>query len=157
MGRTQVFDWFRRFKEGRTFTESDPRSGSKTKAMLLVFFDIEGNVRREYAPEGQTVNKEFHLEVLRRLRESDRRKLSEMWRDDDWIPHHNYAPAHTSQLMQQFLAKHGTAQPPYSLDLAPCDIFLFPRLKKLMKGHRFEATEEIKRNSTKTLLYIPKE
>ena len=27
MGRTQVFDWFRRFKEGRTSIESDPRSG----------------------------------------------------------------------------------------------------------------------------------
>jgi len=27
MGRTQVFDWFRRFKEGRTSVESDPRSG----------------------------------------------------------------------------------------------------------------------------------
>jgi len=26
MGRTQVFDWFRRFKEGRTSVESDPRS-----------------------------------------------------------------------------------------------------------------------------------
>jgi len=27
MGRTQVFDWFRRFKEGRTSVESDPRWG----------------------------------------------------------------------------------------------------------------------------------
>jgi len=27
MGRTQVFDWFLRFKEGRTSFESDPRSG----------------------------------------------------------------------------------------------------------------------------------
>src|SRR5215469_2733790 len=27
MGRTQVFDWFRRLKEGRTSVESDPRSG----------------------------------------------------------------------------------------------------------------------------------
>ena len=27
MGRTQVFDWFRRFKEGRTSVECDPRSG----------------------------------------------------------------------------------------------------------------------------------
>jgi len=27
MGRTQVFDWFRRFKEGRTSVESDPLSG----------------------------------------------------------------------------------------------------------------------------------
>ena len=42
-------------------------------------------------------------------------------------------------------------------DIAPCDFFLFPRLKKVLKGHRFEATEDIKRNSTKTLLGIPKE
>ena len=27
MGRTQVFDWFRRFKEGRTSVKSDPRLG----------------------------------------------------------------------------------------------------------------------------------
>jgi len=27
MGRTQVFDWFRRFKEGRTSVESNPLSG----------------------------------------------------------------------------------------------------------------------------------
>jgi len=27
MGRTQVFDWFRRFEEGRTSVESDPRLG----------------------------------------------------------------------------------------------------------------------------------
>ena len=27
MGRTQMFDWFRPFKEGRTSVESDPRSG----------------------------------------------------------------------------------------------------------------------------------
>jgi len=27
MGCTQVFDWFRQFKEGRTSVESDPRLG----------------------------------------------------------------------------------------------------------------------------------
>jgi len=69
-------------------------------------------------------------------------------------------PAHTSHLVQQFLAKHGTSQlqqPPYSPDLAPCDFFLFPRLKKVMKGRRFEATEDIKRNSTKTPLDTQKQ
>ena len=78
----------------------------------------------------------------------------------DWILHHDNVAAHTSHLVQQFLAKHSTAQlqqPPYSPDLAPCDFFLFPRLKKVLEGHRFEATEDIKQNSTKTLLDIPKE
>ena len=32
MGRTQVFDWFHRFKEGRTFVESDPHSGRPSKS-----------------------------------------------------------------------------------------------------------------------------
>jgi len=94
------------------------------------------------------------------LRESVRRKRPEKWQDGDRILHHNNAPAHTSHLVQQFLAKHGTAQlqqPPYSPDLVPCDFFLFPRLKKVLKGHRFEATEDIKLNSTKTLLDIPEE
>jgi len=62
--------------------------------------------------------------------------------------------------VQEFVAKHGTTQlqqPPYLPDLAPCDFFLFPVLKKVLKGHRFEATEDIKRNSTKPLLDILKE
>jgi len=58
------------------------------------------------------------------------------------------------------MAKHGTAQlqqPPYLPHLSPCDFFLFPRLKKVLKGHQFEATEDIKRNSTNTLLDNPNE
>ena len=97
--------------------------------------------------------------TVRRLRESLRRKRPEKLRDGDWILHHNNAPAHTSHLVQQFLAKHDTAQllqPPYSPDLSPCEFFLFRRLKKVLKGHRYVATEDIKRNSTKTLLDIPK-
>ena len=83
---------------------------SKTKVMLLAFFDSEGIVHHEYAPDGQTINKEFYVEVLRRLPESVRRKRPEKWRDCDWILHHDKAPAHTSHLLQQFLAKHSTAQ-----------------------------------------------
>jgi len=94
------------------------------------------------------------------LRESVRQKRPEKWRDGDWILHHDNAPEHTSQLVQQVLAKNGTPQLQqlsHSPDLAPCDFFLFPRLKKVLKGHRFEATEDIKQNSTKILLDIPKQ
>ena len=38
------------------------------KVMLTVFFDGKGVVRHEYAPQGRTVSKEYHLEVLKRLR-----------------------------------------------------------------------------------------
>ena len=50
MGRTQVFDWFRRFKEGRTSDESDPRSGppstSRKEKMIATVRTTVHNDRR---------------------------------------------------------------------------------------------------------------
>ena len=53
---------------------------NKTKVILLAFFDSEGIVHHEYAPDGHTINKEFYLEVLQRLCESVRRTRPEKWR-----------------------------------------------------------------------------
>jgi hypothetical protein len=50
-------------------------------------------------------------------------------------------PSHTSVLTQQFLAKNKIAvilHPLYSPDLAPCDFFLFSKLKLKLKGRRFD-------------------
>ena len=33
--------------------------------------------------------------------------------------------------------------PPYSPDLAPCDFWLFPKVKITMKGKRFESIQDI--------------
>lgn len=126
--------------------------------MLIVFFDADGIVHHEYAPQGQTVNKEFYLDVMRRLREAIRRKRPLLWESSRWMLHHNGAPAHTSCLVQQFLAKHGTIQvahPPYSPDMSPPDFFLFPKIKNTLKGHRFQDIETIKQNSTQQLQAIP--
>jgi len=50
MGRTQVFDWFRRFKENRTSVGSDPRSGrpptSRNEEMIAKVRTIFRNNRR---------------------------------------------------------------------------------------------------------------
>jgi transposase len=54
--------------------------------------------------------------------------------------HHDSAPAHTSLIIGEFLAKHKTAlvpQSPYSPDMAPVDCFLFLKLKSTLKGRRF--------------------
>ena len=61
----------------------------KTKVMLLAFFESECIVHHEYTPDGQTINKEFYLEVLRCLRESVRQKQPEKWLDGDWILYHD--------------------------------------------------------------------
>ncbi|KAJ4445144.1 hypothetical protein ANN_06945 [Periplaneta americana] len=79
---------------------------SKIKVMLTVFFDVRGIVHHEYAPEGQTVTKEYYHDVLWRLRDAVRRKRPDMWTANNWHLHHDNAPAHSSQLIHTFLAKH---------------------------------------------------
>lgn len=132
---------------------------SAKKVMLIVFFDWNGLVHHEFVPTGVTVNKEYYRDVMRRLRENVRRKRPELWEDNSWILHHDNAPAHRSLLVTEFLAKHATVilpQPPYSPDLSPADYFLFARLKKPLKGRRFESIEDIKQNSQMALKAIKK-
>ncbi|GFU24523.1 transposable element Tcb2 transposase [Trichonephila clavipes] len=118
-----------------------------------------GIVHQEFAPQCQTVNKEFYLDVTRRLREAVRRKRPVLWASSRWMLHHDGAPMHAANLVQQFLTKHGTIQvahPPYSPYMSPPDIFLFPKIKNTLKGHRVQDIETIKQNSTQQLQAIPK-
>jgi len=106
-------------------------SCSDVKVMLIAFDFYE------FVPHGETVNKEFHQNVLKHLREAVRRKRPEAWTNNTWMLHHDNAPAHTSLLIREFLTKHETTvvlQPPYSPDLAPADFFLFLKLKSSLKG-----------------------
>ena len=49
-------------------------SRSQEKAMVIPFFDSQGLIHVEWAPQGQTVNKEYYLNVLKRYREKMRKK-----------------------------------------------------------------------------------
>jgi len=52
-----------------------PRMGrSKFKAMLIVFFDIQGIVMAEWVPSGQTISQQYYIEVWTKLRERVGRK-----------------------------------------------------------------------------------
>lgn len=134
-------------------TSSSPRPKkcrqvkSNIKTMLICFFDMKGVVHMEFVPPGQTVNQTFYLGVLRRLRNSVRQKRPDLWQTGDWFIHHDNAPAHTAISVSQFLVKNSMVSlphAPYSPDLAPCDFFLFPRMKRGMKGRRFDSIEEVK-------------
>ena len=129
------------------------------KVMLIgFFFDWKGIVHYEFVSRGETVNKEFYLHVLKRLREAMRRKRPEAWTNTTWMLNHENSPAHASLLIREFLTKHETTvvpQPPYSPDLALADLFLFPKLKSSLKGRRFQMAEEIEENSIRDLLAIP--
>ena len=61
------------------------------------------------------------------------------------------APAHTVLSVQRFLTKNGTANPLYSPDLALSNFFLFPWMKKVLKGKSFAHVEEAKQKITEVL------
>ncbi|UYV60447.1 hypothetical protein LAZ67_1001174 [Cordylochernes scorpioides] len=130
---------------------------SNVKVLLTVFFDCRGMVHHEFLPQGRTINKEYYLQVMRNLREAIRQKRPDLWKNKNWLLQHDNAPAHTSLLVRDFLAKNNTLmmlQPPYSPDLAPCDFFLFPKLKRPMKGRRYATLDEIKTASKEELKKI---
>ena len=91
---------------------------------------------------------------------SVREKRRELWETKSWLLHHDNAHAHNALSIQQFLAENNIAvqeQPPYSPDLAPCDFFLFPKLKGVIKGNRFQDSKAITTTVTKELRAIPME
>ena len=121
-------------------------SRSKFKAMLIVFFDIQDIAMAEWVPSGQTVNQQYYIEVLTKLREHVRRKRPELWRNG-WILDQDNAPAHNALSVKQFLANKNITvleHPPYSPDLAPCDFYLFPKIKSVLKGTHFVSVENVK-------------
>jgi histone-lysine N-methyltransferase SETMAR len=95
-------------------------------------------------PTVQTVNSRFYCDVLWQLLENVQRCCPELWQKQAWLLHHDNTLSHTSILTQQFLAKQKiavTPHPPYSPDLAPCDFFLFPKMKLMLNRCRFDTTE----------------
>ena len=131
-------------------------SWSKIKVLLVVFFDWIDIVRHEFVPRGQMVNKQLYQEVLVCLRDAVCRKRPELWENQTWMLHNN-APAHTSLPIHSYLAKYQPSivpHPPYSPDLAPADLFLFPKLKTTLKERCFQTREQIQENAIRELRAI---
>ena len=80
------------------------------------------------------------------------------WADNSGFLHHDNAPSHIALVLRDHFAENSThivPQPPYSPNLAPCDFWLFHKLKRPLRRHRFDTVEEIQAESKKTLKAIP--
>ena len=102
--------------------------------MVIVFFVIHGLVHHEFVSEGQTVNKEYYLIVLKSSCEKMRQKQRDLWKNNSWILHDDNAPSYEATVVTKFESRNATntiGPAPYSPGLAPCDIFLPLKLKQL--------------------------
>jgi hypothetical protein len=77
-----------------------------------------------------------------------------------WFIHHNNEPSRTSFAVRKFLVQHNIRthpHPPHSLDLAPCDFFLFRKLKTHLRGYHFGTDENVEAAATRALNNISSE
>ena len=117
------------------------QSKSTQKLFDDPFFDSTGLIYMHWVSTGQTVKKEYYVEILREFRKRFRRKRPALFKSGQWHFYQDNTPVHNSILVTDYLSKMGIKthpQPPYSPDLAPCDFWLFPKLR----ARRYETIKE---------------
>ena len=106
---------------------------------FFFFFDSTGMIYMHWVPTGQTVNKEFYVEVLREFNKRFLGKRPGLFKSGQWHFHQDNAPVHNSILVTDYLTKMGiktVPHPPYSPDFAPCDFWVYPKLKEKLRQLR---------------------
>ena len=75
---------------------------SRVKTMLVIFFDWQGVIHKEFVPEGETVNVVYCKGVMERLVNRIWRVRPGMCESGDWFLLHDNAPPTTRQSSSSF-------------------------------------------------------
>ena len=114
-------------------------------AMATVFWDARGAIHIDYLQKGITINDEYYTNLLNRFNKDLKKKRLHLAKKKVTF-HQDNARVHkcvVSMAKFQELRYELPPQMPYCADLAPCDYFLFPNLKKWLGGKRFYSNNEI--------------
>ncbi len=134
---------------------------SQKKMMLVAFFDDAGVIYFEFVQK--TVNRFVYCQILGCLCEAVRKRRPSMWaappgdmdRTHQLYLHQDNAPMHNALMTQACLMETRIdllPHPAYSPDLAPSDCFLFPRLKRELRGRHFPNLAALKGKVSRILL-----
>jgi hypothetical protein len=91
------------------------------------------------------------------LRGAVRRKRPEKWIKNNWFLLSYNAPVNRSVFVKDFSTKNNVTTPELpsqAPDLAPADLYLFPRLKSALTGRCFSDATDIIKNTTKEVKKI---
>ncbi len=126
-------------EENRPQVARRPRNCKKL--MVIPFFDRQGLLHVEFY-QNQTINQRLFRALLEEVWESYRvRRGHYHWAQCHcYLLHMDNAPVHRGDTVKRCLERlewRQLAHPPYSPDLSPCDFFLFPLLKRRLRGREF--------------------
>jgi len=153
LSSAQVLRWRKAFKDGRESVEDEQRAGRPSAARtennvarvkVVLDRDRRLNVRLIAKEVGlpktdvhRIITEDLHMRKI--CAKLVPKNLSDVW---------------------EFLAQNNITtfpHPPYSPDLAPCDFFLFPKLKPHLRGHHFGTVENVQAAATRALYNISSE
>ena len=117
---------------------------SASKVMATVFWDAKGIIMLDFLPKRSTITAMYYANLLDQLRttigEKRQGKLSK-----GVLLQQDNARVYTCKVAMDAVERNGyelIPHPAYSPDLAPND-FLFPNLKKDIRGLHFRSDEEV--------------
>ncbi len=123
------------------------------KVLLVAFFDFKGMIHFEFI-RGGTVDTATFLQILGHFCQALKVKRPRRFR----YLHMDNAPAHTSKDTRLHLLLTGQRTvfyPALSPDLAPCDFWLFPTIKRPLRGQRFRNLDDVEDAVTRQIGQIP--
>ena len=107
------------------------RSLSAKKVWYAIFFSGEGVTIKVPVEKGKNITRKYYKDKV-----LEKPKIYQKRRPVTGFKHicllHGNDPAYASEIVTVFLKKEqvtGLPHLPYSLDLAPCDFFMSPKLK----------------------------
>ena len=112
------------------------------KVMATVFWDAKGIIMLDFLPKRRTITGVYYANLLDQLRTA----ICEKRRGNSLKVFCCNRTARESTLAMDAVERSGyklIPHPAYSPDLAPTNFFLFPNLKKDIRGLHFQSDEEV--------------
>ena len=132
---------------------------STKKVLYAIFFSGEGVAIKVPVKKAKSITGKCYKDVvLKKLKKYYQKRHPATGFKHVRLLHDN-APAHTSTIVTAFLKKEKvTVLPhlPYSPDLAPCDFFLFPKLKAFLAGWKYQSRQALGSAIHQYLITVPK-
>ena len=126
----------------------DSRKAGSRWRMMRGVGGVRNSIHQSWLAKGLGLG--LYVEVLREFRKRFLGKKPALFKSGQWHFHRDNAPVHNSIFVTDYLTTMRVKivpQPPHSPDVAPCDLWLFPKLR----GCCYETIEEMKEAVTKVI------
>ena len=139
-----------RVPSGSMLALQDPRRPDRANPSTNFWWSLFFTALTLSTCTGFPLDRKSTRNTIREFRKRFRWKRPALFKSAQWHFHQDNAPVHNSILVTDYLTKMGiktVPHPSFSSDLAPCDFWLFTKLR----GCRYETIEEMKEAVTKVI------